>query len=151
MESHFANEGVAAKLKLWSFKLEVTAGTVFCDQIRMENNGKFFIIGAYTAEIASAVRPANMYLSTFTQIYGLPAGIHNVKAIVSYSTDSKEREIGNIETILEVNRPDLPASIYPQGLLVEVDEPGVIKIDLVINDGKRVAAGCIGVAFPTPQ
>lgn len=128
----------------------MTAGTVFCDQIRIENNGKFLIIGAYSAEIASAVRPASMYLSTFTQIYGLPAGYHNVKAIVSYATATMARELGSIETTVEVNRPDLPASIYPQGLFVEADEPGIIKIELVINDDKRVSAGCVGVAFPNP-
>lgn len=129
--------------------MEVTAGTVFCDQIRVENTGKFLIIGAYTAEISSVSRPSSMYLSTFTQIYGLPNGVHTVEAIVSYTDETGQRELASIETNVEITRPDLPAAIYPQGLYIEVDKPGLIKIDLVIDKDKKVAAGCVGLNFRT--
>jgi hypothetical protein len=56
---------------------------VFCDDARVENNGKLILVGVYPGNILMAHFPFTMRLSGLIRIWNLPIGHHTFTFVVS--------------------------------------------------------------------
>lgn len=56
----------------------LSASIIFCDDIRIEANGKHILVGVYLANLVPAALPQSLALSIWVRLRGLVAGVHNV-------------------------------------------------------------------------
>ena len=54
--------------------MAILASTVFCDDVRTENNGKHIIIGAYGSDMVPGTMPSTFPIALWIRVDGLPLG-----------------------------------------------------------------------------
>ena len=54
--------------------MSISAEAIFCDDIRVEDNGKFILIGVYGSDLVPGRMPNQFPLSIFVRATGLPVG-----------------------------------------------------------------------------
>lgn len=120
---------------------------ILCDQVRLENNNKFFIIGVYSGEIVVAAFPTVLQLSAYFEISGLPVGEHPF----GLQLEGPAGEAVVIEGGLLVSA-DHPAAVYTPPMPVPCPSTGEVVISINVAGNrfpevirKRVTQG--DVAF----
>jgi hypothetical protein len=71
---------------------------LICDDIRVENNGKYILIGVYTDDILVSSLPATLSFMTYLQIRPDDVGEANIRARVCFGRQSKK----NVAPIIEI-------------------------------------------------
>jgi hypothetical protein len=131
--------------------VDVTAQTIFCDDIRQESNGKYIIIGTYSGEILIYNSVPLVQLATYVSISGLSEGPHSLALAVQLQTVAETRTIGNMTMEVQVTRPDLPAVIAPTGLHIPVDADGLLTLYLSVSGSPPKEAGHLKIKLISPN
>lgn len=121
------------------------AHVIFCDDIRQEITGKFFLIGVYSGEIIVHVSPASFSVGTWISIEGLEQGSHDLKCKVFFQDSDGERLVGEMSAALDVKGDDFAVVIAPTGLPLQVDRSGSLVAKLEFDGFHELTAGSIKV------
>lgn len=105
--------------------------TVFCDDIRQENNGKVLLIGVYADNLQVSHMPARLPLSAWIRLYDLPQGAS--KLVLRFLVNGVEQRTANIE--INVADSDAVVNAYLVGVPLELDMPGAITLEVAVADG----------------
>ena len=93
--------------------MKVEASTVFCDEIRREDNGKPILIGVYTDDLVPGTLPALFPLSVWKKAEGKDAGNHpfSVKSpSLAWKRNRKCEERLRWATLLHPSLSSLPGT-----------------------------------------
>lgn len=131
-----------------------SATVIFCDDIRQEMNGKFFIIGAYTSEIAVFTNPAYFSIGTYIPLSGLEGGLRSYRCSVWLvpltEGDGERMLLGESVGELNINKPELAALLCPSGLSVTVTTDCLLEVQLAFDHEPDRTIGSIPVRIITP-
>ncbi|MFV1530586.1 hypothetical protein VWX96_17110 [Phaeobacter sp. A90a-4f] len=108
------------------------ADAIICEDIRVENNGKVFIIGMYTGAIA-ANAPTDISLTALLRFWNLPEGQHTIDV----SVDLNEAEIMSAEGELNVGDQEQFSAIPLPQFHFTLKEDGELKIKAKLKDSKE--------------
>lgn len=103
-----------------------------CDQVRQENTGKFFIIGAYSNEITFGQLPAQFELSVWMLIEAETLGHH--KFAFRGSMPQTQGEIFNIDGGMDI----IDTTIWTPlgfGVVSLIGQPGTLVLEAKLDDG----------------
>lgn len=117
--------------------------TVFCDDIRHEDNGKLILIGVYTADLVPAQLPGNFPLSLWLDIRGLAVGSYDVIIGIDIPMGAHLSIKGGIE----VNDPTQPATMIATGIPINIASAGTIVVSIEMA-GEKIPAGNLVVRLP---
>ena len=101
--------------------------TVFCDDIRLENNGKLFLIGVYQDDLIPAFLPQTIPLAIWSRLLGVPPGVFDILVRVGVN-DAVQHELPVKLNILETSRS---ANIHLVGIPIQVDAPSTVVFEIV--------------------
>lgn len=126
--------------------MPVSATTVFCDDIRMEQTGKLILVGVYPADLVPAALPGTFPISMFVQLHGLSVGQHKFTLTLKAPSGAVVLEQSD-----EINHPDAqkPSVLVFGGVLMTIDALGEIIAEITI-DGENYPAGHLAVSLPEP-
>ncbi|MEO9168126.1 MAG: hypothetical protein ABI230_06965 [Aestuariivirga sp.] len=118
---------------------------IFCDDIRVERNGKYIVIGVYGDVLVPRILPQTLNLSVFLRIWDLPVGRH--KLAFTLSVDGK----ANPAQPFEINVvPDTAITLAGLlGLTLHITKPGAITFTLSGVPGQKDISEVLKV-FPVP-
>lgn len=127
--------------------LQIEARTIFCDDIRREDNGKAFLIGVYMDDLVPIRLPAEFPLSIWIQATGFDTGKHPFAIKIAFPGVEKKFRM-RAEMIV----PDDPGplSLTWNGIPAEVHKSGFISVELEVN-GEIFSAGKLPVRDPQGQ
>ena len=127
--------------------MQIKARTVFCDDIRSEDNGKAFLIGVYMDDLVPNTLPARFPLSIWIKATGFDSGKHPFAIKISFPGVKKRFRMR-----AEITVPDNPGplSLTWTGIPAEVNKSGVISVELEVK-GKVFSAGELLVRNPQEQ
>lgn len=127
--------------------MQVEARTVFCDDIRREDNGKAFLIGVYTDDLVPSMLPARFPLSIWIKATGFDKGKHPFAINITFPGAEKEFRMST-----EIDVIDNSGSLSQiwTGIPAEVHKSGFINVELEVN-GKVFSAGELLVRNPRGQ
>lgn len=121
--------------------MPIEARTVFCDDIRREDNGKAILIGVYTDDLVASSLPMTLPLSLWIDIRGLQAGEHDLSVHLQLPAGA---EITSPSGQIVVNDGQKPVTIMLSGIPANLQEAGFITVKLMIS-GQEVSAGRLEV------
>lgn len=110
-----------------------TAATIFCDDIRMEFNGKVILIGIYQGALNSPIFPVPLTMSTYIDIRGLAEGRHTSSIRAEYVIGDEQENVASLESEIEVRDTSLPSVLYGNGMQFIASEPGNLNLWLGID------------------
>ncbi|MDP9872332.1 hypothetical protein [Agrobacterium tumefaciens] len=110
------------------------ARAIFCDDIRIEFNGKAILIGIYQGALGTLAFPMSSLVSTYVDIRGLDVGEHKAKIRAEYVSEAGSIDIASLESALHVQDSSLPTIIQGNGMNLAVEEPGILKLWLGIDE-----------------
>jgi hypothetical protein len=123
----------------------MTAFTVFCDDVRLEANGKHFLIGVYSGNILVEEIPGPVTVSTWVQVRGVPSGPRIVSLTVNFFGKDGVFEAGKTEFAINVLDSDLPVVLAANGLHFTVNTEGALTVLARIDGGEGIPAGEITI------
>ena len=124
--------------------MNVEARTVFCDEIRREDNGKAILIGVYTDDLVPGTMPARFPLSVWIKAKGLDVGNHPFSVKFAFPGVEEKPEVrGEVK----VGDSSAPVSLIIAGVPAEVHQAGVIRVELDVN-GEILDVGELCVRSP---
>ncbi|MSU89263.1 hypothetical protein GE300_06470 [Rhodobacteraceae bacterium 2CG4] len=126
-------------------ELQISATTVFCDDIRREDTGKAILIGVYVEDMIPSTLPSRFSLSIWTKFFGISSGNHPFKVEIDFPGGHKFEWPGEVD----ISDPNVPTSLFAAGIPAVVKEAGLIKAQLYIS-GKNIDAGELLVREPQP-
>jgi hypothetical protein len=131
----------------------VAAQAVFCDDIRIENNAKYLLIGVYDGELSMNNGPGTIALSIYLQFFGLSKGDHKMEVSIYKRDDGAQSEIGIAKGDMSLEKDRRCMAIPVPGLPVHLDRPCVIYADVSIDGAPPIPAGQLEVVtnFPAPK
>lgn len=125
--------------------VDIRAHAIFCDDIRIELNGKFILIGVYTGGLTVHETPQVFGLATFIEIDGLPIGKHHVRPAVEFYDGNETVHVGSLDLMVEVVDEQTPAILFPTGLEVHIQSAGTLRLELSVNGEAPISAGVLRV------
>jgi autonomous glycyl radical cofactor GrcA len=90
-------------------------------------------------------------LATWIEVSELKAGHHQFAATVSYRSGGETRVVSIIEWGATIDRRELPITISPTGLRVEIEQSGIIEITIKADGEEDVLAGRLYVSLTSEQ
>jgi hypothetical protein len=100
--------------------------TVFCDDIRLENNGKLLLIGVYQDFLIPAFLPQTLGLSFWLRLGGVDKGVHEIHLTIGVD-ESVQNEI-NVK--LDIQSEGQPAHVHLIGIPVQLNSPSKIFVEV---------------------
>lgn len=119
--------------------MPIEARTVFCDDIRREDNGKMILIGVYADDLIPGAMPSAFPLSLWISIKGERIGSDRLTVTLSQPGGNQLKLNGQIGEVPE----DASASLIFSGLPIEIKEPGLIAVTLALGDNDPIDAGSL--------
>lgn len=119
---------------------ELRADSIFCDDIRVELNGKQILIGVYTGDILTTQFPVMLHLSVWCRVTGLPAGKHSFEFSLDVGNGNKIGLRGEIEL-----KPGQPSVLAFGGLPISVNETTELIAAINFDEHGFLPAGSIKV------
>jgi hypothetical protein len=119
----------------------ITASVIFCDDIRTEANGKFFLIGIYNGEMITYQNPYLATLATWITVHGLSNGDHTYTIRVAFDDSHQIVHVSGMEGAITIVDENLPATIAPTGLVVNLDRQGWLKIFGKFDENDEIELG----------
>lgn len=127
--------------------MQIEARTVFCDDIRREDNGKALLVGVYMDDLVPITLPAQFPLSIWIQATGFDTGKHPFVIKIAFpGVEKKIRMSAEIDVIDNSG----PLSLTWTRIPAEVHKSGFISVEIEIN-GKAFSAGELLVRNPQGQ
>ncbi|WP_299984912.1 hypothetical protein [uncultured Ruegeria sp.] len=145
---------------------EAYGTTLFCDDIRNENNGKLILVGCYTNEMNFS-GPAPGMLPTFAALVNLrvPRDVEfsKIKLVVVKQLTSEREEIFKTEievtkeqreqafSAVEHEKPEdqILAMTFPLSWTpLPIKEEGLIKVRAYLDDKIKLRLGALKINFP---
>lgn len=107
--------------------------TVFCDDIRLENNGKLFLIGVYQDFLIPAFLPQTLGMSFWLRIGGVSQGKHDItlRAGVDNSVQNE------LSVKLDIQADGQPAHVHLIGLPLQLENPSSIFVEVSGLQGQQ--------------
>lgn len=127
--------------------MKIEARTIFCDDIRREDNGKAFLIGVYMDDLVPSKLPAQFPLSIWIKARGFDIGKYPFVIMIAFPGVKKKLRM---RTEIDVNDNSVPFSLTWNGISAEVHKAGLIKVELEVN-GEVFNAGELTVKNPQGQ
>jgi hypothetical protein len=106
--------------------MSVSASFIFCDDIRIENNGKLIFVGVYPEDLVPGVLPQRLALSVWARLFGVPVGQHGLHFAVGVNGKIQMEA----DFSLVVNEGNLAAHITLVGLPLELTDFGHIALEV---------------------
>lgn len=107
--------------------MSYSLSTIFCDDVRIENNGKLILIGVYQEDLIPAVLPQILALSLWTRLSGVTEGTHDITLRAGVN-DVVQHEL---PVKLSIQASDKPAYIHLIGLPIHIEVPSRIFVEVV--------------------
>ena len=127
--------------------MQIEARTVFCDDIRREDNGKALLVGVYMDDLVPIALPAQFPLSIWIQATGFDIGKHPFAIKIAFpGVEKKFRMSAEIDVIDNSG----PLSLTWTRIPAEVHKSGLISVEIEIN-GRAFSAGELLVRNPQGQ
>lgn len=127
--------------------MQIEAGTVFCDDIRREDNGKAFLVGVYMDDLVPSTLPTRFPLSIWIKATGFDTGKHPFAIRIAFPGAKEDFRMSTEIDVID-NLGSL--SLALTGIPAEVHKSGFINVDLEVN-GKIFSAGELLVRSPRGQ
>lgn len=124
---------------------EWRAETVFCDDIRVEANGKHILVGVYGVDLVPSALPAVFPIGLWIRFWGIPEGRHQFHLRLLNPSGEESAGFGG-DT--EVVRSDAPTIFAVSGLPVNVNEFGDIVVQFAFDDEEPIEVGRLKVSPP---
>ena len=105
--------------------MAISASVIFCDDIRVEMNGKLMFIGVYPGDLVPGALPQTMSLSIWVRLRGVTPGAHTVRFAVG-ANDATQTE-AEVPLVVQTGKE---ANISIIGLPVELKDYGHISFSL---------------------
>lgn len=117
--------------------MPISATFIFCDDIRIENNGKLIFVGVYPEDLVPGILPQRLSLSLWARLFGVPVGQHNLHFAVGVNgTNQMEADFS-----LVVNEGNQAAHLTLVGLPVDLTDFGQVTLTVTgFPDGETVRA-----------
>jgi len=124
--------------------MPIDVRTIFCDDIRREDNGKMMLIGVYADDLVPSAIPSSFLMSIWVSITGeaVEKGSLTVKLLLPGGGQVKM--VGEIEEL----PADVTTSFTFVGFPVEIKDAGEIQVQLTFGDNKPIDAGKLTVRAP---
>jgi hypothetical protein len=124
--------------------MPIDVRTIFCDDIRREDNGKMMLIGVYVDDLVPGAIPSSFPMSIWVSIKGetIKKGALTVELLLPGGGQVKM--VGEIEEL----PADVTTSFTFIGFPVEIKETGEIKVQLTFGDNKPIDAGRLTIRAP---
>lgn len=110
--------------------MSIKVQTIYCDDIRKEENGKLIFIGVYTGDLVPESFPAQLSLCSWSRLEGIAEGDHRLTLRLNCPDGSRQDQVGQIK----VTNADEFVSIVTSGMPIRAEGPGIIRLDFVVND-----------------
>jgi hypothetical protein len=115
--------------------------TVFCDDIRVENNGKLILIGVYQEDLIPAFLPQMLGLSLWSRLDGVAKGSYDITLRVGVNKTVQHE----LKVKLEIQADEKPAHIHVIGLPVQIDAPSSIFVEVTGLPNQNDLRSSLGV------
>ena len=112
--------------------MSVSVQTVFCDDIRREENGKFILIGAYAQEIMLGMLPVRIPMSVWLRLSGVEPGTHQFEYKILLPNGSAIVFTNEFNTAENMDF----ASLTFGGMTMDLSAEGLITTTLQIDGGE---------------
>lgn len=106
----------------------ICKGVVLCDEIRQEANGKYIILGVYSAGIAVQQLPAQLGLSLYLILQFPKEGQHKL-----YIKAAHANHQANIEVGIDILTTKYPMAIPTPQLPMTFTEPGELIVSVGLD------------------
>lgn len=110
--------------------MAVQGNTVFCDDIRREDNGKALLIGVYTEDLVVQKLPTQLRLSFWIRLTGMDRGKYDI----TLRFDFPGSESFSVEGKAEITEPNETDNLVFVGIPATINEEGDITCNLIIAD-----------------
>lgn len=117
--------------------MAIRVTSVFCDDIRQENNGKLILIGVYPVDLVPGAIPSTFPLAILVRAEGALKGEHR---FVFKLKGPSNKLIYEQQDNVHLPEDDKPLVLLFAGILVSVDQPGEITGTLTLDDQDYEAA-----------
>jgi hypothetical protein len=124
--------------------MAITVTSVFCDDIRQENNGKLIFIGVYPVDLVPGAMPSTFPMALWLRAEGLGKGNHSFTFRLTGPTGDVILEQ---QDTIDLPEDDKPLVLLFAGFLVSVTKTGEIKGTLTL-DGQDYEAARLIVTMP---
>lgn len=121
------------------------AETIFCDDIRIEENGKHILIGVYGVDLVPALIPVTIQIGIWVRFWGLAEGRRKFKVRL---LDPSDREAASFDGDTEIARNDAPTIFSVSGLSVGIEGTGEIVVQFAFDNEDLVEIGRLKVSPP---
>ncbi|WP_433942226.1 DUF6941 family protein [Brevundimonas diminuta] len=120
---------------------------IFCDDVRMEANGKLLLIGTYTGKMIVPSFPAQNQIRCVLILDKIDTSHLELTARVSGHAGA---EFGELELEIDIEEDtldDLPAWIPLPPLAFSLSEPDTIELSISLNGGEKMLVGTLPVVL----
>ena len=108
------------------------ANVIVCDEVRIENTGKYIIIGAYSGNILAPAFPVGLVLSIWSQFYADRNGEMNVELRVL----ANKKEVTRGEGKFQIDDyKELVTSVF-NGIPLQVQGEGMLTFQIREKNGR---------------
>ena len=108
------------------------ANVIVCDEVRIENTGKYIIIGVYSSNIVAPAFPAELLLSIWSQFYVNRNGDMDVELRVLANNKEITRGTGKFKI---TNYKEIVTSVF-NGIPLQVQGEGMLKFQIREKNGR---------------
>lgn len=106
----------------------------FCDQVRVENNGKLLLIGVYPGDVMMVSQiPGTVHFSAWAKVRDLSEGVYSFEMTFlspQSSLTSPDPYFGSVT----ITRPGMPATMFSGPASVPLSEPGFVSLRLKLTN-----------------
>lgn len=128
--------------------MSVSGAVVFCDDIRIENNGKHILIGVYGSDLVPENIPSSFPISLWMRLEGLPIGRAPFHLEIDLPGVEENLTIKGDGELQDNSRPAL---IVLHHLPFKLGSPGDIICRFSVAGGPHVEIGRLAVSPPTSR
>lgn len=109
--------------------MALVGNTIFCDDIRREDNGKALLIGVYTGDLVVQDLPTKLRLSAWVRLTGMDRGKHDIRL----RFDFPGAEPLEVEGQAEVTDPEETDDLFFVGFPATLNEEGNVTCNLIVG------------------
>ncbi|AUX76429.1 hypothetical protein [Sinorhizobium fredii] len=124
--------------------------SIFCDDVRIEVNGKSILIGVYPGVLFASAGDV-VKLSNWIEARGLERGKHTATISAFFDNGHEEISVADVAVDFTVADERFPAIFTPTDLHFVPDGPGTLAVRLSFDGSADLDAGKIPVIIPEPE
>lgn len=117
--------------------------SILCDDIRVEDNGKFILVGAYTDAIAVESFPMKGRFSLFLRVSGATSGENTIEIAVGPESKKPLQDVKKFSFVAAANGR---ATLRFEGVEIQTDGPDDVGIYCAISGEEHQLVDQVPVA-----